>query len=141
MYTYEIKLDRVVDGDTIDTVIDLGFGIHKNERVRVAGIDTPESRTRDLEEKKLGLEAKYYLEKILGEADSLFIKTSKEGKYGRLLGWIFTSKDLITDDNQHSVNQIMIDEGYAWPYDGGTKEKNMQVLEKIRKQTGTFIEG
>ena len=118
MYEYKVKeIARVVDGDTIDVIIDLGFGLFKKERVRVAGIDTPECRTLDLVEKKYGKEAKAYMENMLEESESLIIRTEKDGKYGRCLGWIYA------DGNEVSLNEIMISEGYAFPYDGGTKLK------------------
>ena len=123
MYEYKVKeVVKVVDGDTIDVVIDLGFDLSKKERVRLAGIDTPESRTRDLDEKKLGLEAKEYLSTNLSNANQLMISTEKDGKYGRMLGTIYINDDIV------SMNQQMIDKGYAWEYDGGTKEKDLNEL-------------
>jgi len=134
MYTYKIKeIAKVVDGDTIDVIIDLGFGLTKKERVRVAGIDTPESRTRDLYEKKLGLEAKDWLVKQLRRSD-LTIKTEKEGKYGRILGWLFT------EEFSKSLNEVMVDKGYAWEYDGGKKEKDYNELKEKRISDGSWIE-
>jgi len=123
MYEYAIKeIVKVVDGDTIDILIDLGFDLTKKERVRLAGIDTPESRTRDLEEKAMGLEAKDFLERRLteGMASGLRVKTEKDGKYGRMLGWLFCG-----DTN---INTEMVYRGYAWEYDGGTKKKNLDDL-------------
>jgi len=123
MYEYKVKeVVKVVDGDTIDVIIDLGFDLSKKERVRLAGIDTPESRTRDLDEKKLGLEAKEYLSTNLYNAKQLMISTEKDGKYGRMLGTIHMNDDIV------SMNQQMIDKGYAWEYDGGTKEKDLNEL-------------
>ena len=123
MYEYKVKeVVKVVDGDTIDVVIDLGFDLSKKERVRLAGIDTPESRTRDLDEKKLGLEAKEHLSTNLSNANQLMISTEKDGKYGRMLGTIYINDDIV------SINQQMIDKGYAWEYDGGTKEKDLNEL-------------
>ena len=127
MYEYKVKeVVKVVDGDTIDVVIDLGFDLSKKERVRLAGIDTPESRTRDLEEKKLGLEAKEHLSTNLSNADHLMISTEKDGKYGRMLGTIHLNDDIV------SINQQMIDKGYAWEYDGGKKEKDLNDLRAKR---------
>ena len=124
MYTYFVKsVDRVVDGDTIDISIDLGFDLTKKERVRLAGIDTPEKRTKDQKEKEMGYQATEFLEMHLMEAKKLTVKTEKEGKFGRMLGWLYKSE---TDST--SINQIMIDKGYAWAYDGGTKEKNLDDL-------------
>ena len=135
-----IKINRVVDGDTIDVTIDLGFDLYKKERVRVAGVDTPEKRTRDLEEKALGIDATNWLKKhldsaIAGEED-LVIRTELlggVGKYGRLLGWLYIG------DAELSLNEKMISEGYAWAYDGGTKQKNFEELREIRRAHGTYI--
>jgi micrococcal nuclease len=125
MYEYAIKeVVKVVDGDTIDVLIDLGFDLTKKERIRLAGIDTPESRTRNLEEKKMGLEAKEYLQNKLDNCKNLRVKTEKDGKYGRMLGWIH--------GNDENINNIMVTEGYAWEYDGGTKEKSLEALRASR---------
>ena len=136
-----IKIARVVDGDTIDVVIDLGFDLYKKERVRVAGIDTPEKRTRDLEEKALGIDATNWLKEKLDGAikgdDDLIIRTELVGgmgKYGRLLGWLYVGTDEL------SLNEKMIDEGYAWCYDGGTKNKNFEELREIRRKHGTLVD-
>ena len=131
MYTYFVKsVDRVVDGDTIDISIDLGFDLTKKERVRLAGIDTPEKRTKDQKEKEMGYQATEFLEMHLMEAKKLTVKTEKEGKFGRMLGWLYKSE---TDTT--SINQIMIDKGYAWAYDGGTKEKNLDDLMAKRDES------
>ena len=136
-----IKINRVVDGDTIDVTIDLGFDLFKKERVRVAGVDTPEKRTRDLEEKALGIDATNWLKAALDGAiagdDDLVIRTELVGgvgKYGRLLGWLY-----IGGDAESSLNEQMIDEGYAWAYDGGTKQKNFEELREIRRTHGTLV--
>ena len=142
-YNFRVtKINRVVDGDTIDVTIDLGFDLYKKERVRVAGVDTPEKRTRDKEEKVLGIDATNWLKNKLEEAikgdDELTIRTELKGgvgKYGRLLGWLY-----IGDDNV-SLNEQMIGEGYAWPYDGGTKKKDFEELREIRRSFGTMNEG
>ena len=135
-----VEINRVVDGDTIDVTIDLGFDLFKKERVRVAGVDTPEKRTRDLEEKELGYDATNWLKEKLDGAisgdDDLIIRTELVGgmgKYGRLLGWLYIG------DAQVSLNELMIEEGYAWPYDGGTKQKNFEELREIRRAKGTLI--
>jgi micrococcal nuclease len=135
-----IEINRVVDGDTIDVTIDLGFDLYKKERVRVAGVDTPEKRTRDLEEKALGLDAtnwmKEKLEGAIDGEDDLVIRTELVGgmgKYGRLLGWLYIGTDEL------SLNEQMIEEGYAWEYDGGTKNKNFEELKEIRRAKGTLI--
>tara|TARA_B100000287_G_scaffold117470_1_gene109391 strand:+ start:4829 stop:5221 length:393 start_codon:yes stop_codon:yes gene_type:complete len=129
----------VVDGDTIDVTIDLGFSLTKKERVRIAGVDTPEKRTRNLEEKELGIDATNWLKEKLTDAikgdDDLVIRTELVGgvgKYGRLLGWCYIG------DNSVSLNEQMIEEGYAWPYDGGTKQKNFEDLREVRRQHGTL---
>ena len=122
-YNFRVtEINRVVDGDTIDVTIDLGFDLFKKERVRVAGVDTPEKRTRNLEEKELGIHATNWLKKQLEDTiagdEELIIRTELKGgvgKYGRLLGWLYIG------DNNISINEQMIDEGYAWSYDGGTK--------------------
>ena len=133
MYEYKIKeIIKVVDGDTIDVLIDLGFGLLKKERVRVAGIDTPESRTRDLYEKKLGKEAAAYLKDQL--TGKITIKTEKDGKYGRMLGWLYKEGQDI------SIQEDMINRGYGWSYDGGTKKKDFQELRDIRIAKGTLTE-
>ena len=130
MYTYFVKsIDRVVDGDTIDISIDLGFDLTKKERVRLAGIDTPEKRTKDQKEKEMGYQATEFLEMHLMEATKLTVRTEKDGKFGRMLGWLYK-----TDEDTMSINQIMIDKGYAWSYDGGTKEKNLDDLMAKRNE-------
>ena len=136
-----VEINRVVDGDTIDVTIDLGFDLFKKERVRVAGVDTPEKRTRDLEEKELGIEATNWLKEKLDGAisgdDDLVIRTELVGgmgKYGRLLGWLYIG------DSELSLNEIMITEGYAWSYSGGTKCKDFEQLREIRRQHGTLVE-
>ena len=136
------EINRVVDGDTIDVTIDLGFDLYKKERVRVAGIDTPEKRTRDLEEKALGIDAtnwlKGTLEDTINGEHELTIRTELKGgmgKYGRLLGWLYIGEDDV------SLNEQMIKEGYAWEYDGGTKKKNFEELREIRRSQGTLLEG
>jgi len=129
VYTYFVsKIDRVVDGDTVDVIIDLGFDLTKKERVRLAGIDTPESRTRDLEEKAMGLEAKDHLVDLLEHSERLIVKTEKDGKYGRMLGWFYRNEEA-----KYSINEVMIEQGFAWKYDGGTKEKDLQTLKDRRK--------
>jgi micrococcal nuclease len=134
MYEYHVKnLSKVVDGYTIDVDIDLGFDISFSSRVRLAGIDTPESRTADKAEKVLGLEAKEYLKYKFKDAKSIVIKTEKmdsSEKYGRILGWIFV------DGQDVSVNQQMINDGYAWGYLGETKVKDFDALLKARKKSG-----
>ena len=131
----------MLDGDTIDVLIDLGFDLSKKERVRIAGVDTPEKRTRDLEEKELGIDATNWLKDKLEGAiagdDDLIIRTELVGgmgKYGRLLGWSYIGDSVL------SLNEQMITEGYAWAYDGGTKQKNFEDLREIRRLHGTLVE-
>ena len=137
-----VSVDKVLDGDTIDVTIDLGFDLYKKERVRIAGVDTPEKRTRNLEEKALGIDAtnwmKGKLEDTINGEDELIIRTELKGgmgKYGRLLGWLYVGDDVV------SLNEQMITEGYAWEYDGGTKQKNFEELREIRRSFGTLNEG
>jgi len=134
MYEYFVKeVKNVVDGDTIDVVIDLGFDILFASRVRLAGIDTPESRTTDKAEKVLGLEAKEYLKKHLKDAKSVVIRTEKmdsSEKYGRILGWVYVNGE------SESVNNKMINDGYAWGYLGETKVKDFEALKKARSKSG-----
>jgi micrococcal nuclease len=134
MYEYYVrKVENIVDGDTIDVLIDLGFDILFQSRVRLAGIDTPESRTKDLVEKALGLESKEYLKKHLKDAKSVVIKTEKmdsSEKYGRILGWVYVNGDT------ESLNDKMINDGYAWGYMGDTKIKDFEALKKARVKSG-----
>ena len=134
MYEYFVEeVKNVVDGDTIDVVIDLGFDILFASRVRLAGIDTPESRTTDKAEKALGVEAKEYLKKQLKDAKSVVIRTEKMNsseKYGRILGWVYVNGE------SESVNNKMINDGYAWGYLGETKIKDFEVLKKARSKSG-----
>ena len=142
-YNFRVtKINRVVDGDTIDVTIDLGFDLYKKERVRIAGVDTPEKRTRDKEEKVLGIDATNWMKEKLEGAidgdDELIIRTELKGgmgKYGRLLGWLYIG------DVELSLNEQMITEGYAWAYDGGTKKKDFEELREIRRSFGTLLEG
>ena len=142
-YNFRVtEVNKVLDGDTIDVTIDLGFDLFKKERVRVAGVDTPEKRTRDLEEKELGIDAtnwlKEKLEGTLAGDDELTIRTELVGgvgKYGRLLGWLYVGESVL------SLNEQMITEGYAWEYDGGTKQKDFEQLREIRRSFGTLVEG
>ncbi len=142
-YNFRVtEIVKVLDGDTIDVLIDLGFELYKKERVRIAGVDTPEKRTRDAEEKELGIDATNWLKEKLDSTiagdDELTIRTELVGgvgKYGRLLGWLYVG------DAELSLNEQMITEGYAWAYDGGTKQKDFEELREIRRSHGTLIEG
>lgn len=130
MFEYYVKkVSKIVDGDTIDVDIDLGFDISFTSRVRLAGIDTPESRTTDKVEKALGLEAKAFLKSSIDSAKTVVIKTEKmdsSEKYGRILGWVFL------DGSETSINEEMIKAGHAWGYLGDTKVKDFDALAKAR---------
>ncbi len=133
MYEYRVKkITGVVDGDTIDVDIDLGFNVSFSQRVRLAGIDTPESRTKDKFEKSLGIESKEYLKSKLKDVTLVVIKTEKPDsseKYGRILGWLYVDGDTV------SINDHMIEDGYAWGYLGDTKVKDFSVLAKQREKS------
>ena len=121
MYEYRCKVVKIVEGDTVDVDIDLGFGVWlKKERIRMFGIDTPESRTRDLDEKKYGLMAKDYITKLLDDEGGIVLKTRKdaEGKYGRILGELWRT----TDFADTSINDLMIKNHHAVSYHGQSKE-------------------
>ena len=126
MYEYHVsKVLEVIDGDTIDVFIDLGFDIHLQKRVRLDGIDTPESRTTDFHEKKFGLESKEWLKHKLDGATKVVIKTKmpdSSEKYGRVLGTLWIGEET------ESVNDQLLKGGYAWSYGGGTKQKNFDEL-------------
>ena len=125
MYEYKVKVIEVVDGDTVDVAIDLGFDIFTNKRIRLSGIDCPESRTTNLHEKKLGTEAKEYLKHLIGNASNVVVKTLATDtyeKYGRVLGQLYIDSSVI------SVNDILVSHGYAWSYDGGAKVKDYNAL-------------
>jgi micrococcal nuclease len=120
MYTYSVKVTKIVDGDTVDVDIDLGFGMsYRKQRVRMMGIDTPESRTRNLEEKFYGKASKAHLVEKLKDQKVKLVSHDK-GKFGRILGELFIG------DNPVSVNQQMIDEFHAVPYFGQSKDDTEQ---------------
>lgn len=121
MYIYKAKLDRVVDGDTLDAIIDLGFDITVHKRIRLTGINTPESRTRDLEEKKRGLAAKEALLTMLtkeNQNDYFVVESEKVGKYGRVLGTLHIE----IDDKECCINKKLIEDGHAVEYFGGKRK-------------------
>jgi micrococcal nuclease len=132
MYEYKATILKVVDGDTVDVDIDLGFGIWlRNERVRIMGIDTPESRTRDHVEKAFGLAAKVRLKQLLGKTAILKTQVAKDGgdakgKFGRILG------DFVVGDS--TAANVLIDEGYCVPYFGGSKEELVEMHMKNRER-------
>ena len=131
-YIYKAKLERVVDGDTVDALIDLGFDTWVKKRIRYKGIDTWESRTKDLDEKKLGLAAKdrnkELLESVSSKPGYFRLRSHGVGKYGRVLGEIFI-KDI--EGIEYNINQTLIDEGHAYVYDGG--KKKMFVNKETKK--------
>lgn len=131
MYEYKIKeITSVVDGDTVDIVLDLGFGLFKKERVRIAGIDTPEKRTTDEDEKLLGYDATHYAEEWFNtDPKTITVKTEKDEKYGRMLGWFYKGDEC--------YNHKIVLDGYAWPYDGGTKvTKGIESYEQLLRIRG-----
>jgi micrococcal nuclease len=127
MYEYKItEIVKIVDGDTVDLIIDLGFNILCKERIRLNRVDTPESNSKDEKEKLLALEAKEFLSLWLTNQNDLKIKTAKDDKYGRYLGEIYGDQHLC-------INDLLIEKGYAWEYDGGTKKKDLKILLEKRK--------
>lgn len=127
MYEYKItEIVKIVDGDTIDVIIDIGFNILRKERIRLSRIDTPESNSKDEKEKLLAFEAKEFLSLWLVDQNELKIKTTKDDKYGRYLGEIY-------GDQHICINDVLINKGYAWEYDGGTKKKDLNILLEKRK--------
>ena len=121
MYVYRCNVVKIIDGDTVDVDIDLGFGVWmRNERVRLYGIDTPESRTRDLVEKRYGLAAKQYLTNMLDDEGGIVLKTHKDktGKFGRILGELWRT----TNFADQSINNYMIEKHHAVGYFGQSKQ-------------------
>tara|TARA_B100000953_G_scaffold191063_1_gene157296 strand:+ start:206 stop:631 length:426 start_codon:yes stop_codon:yes gene_type:complete len=134
MYEYNAKLKRVIDGDTVDAYIDLGFKTHLEIRIRLKGIDTPESRTRDLTEKRYGLGAKHRMIELLESNDNKFvIQSHGVGKYGRCLGDLFITERI-------SINQQLIDEGHAVAYFGGSKSEVQRALIEARVKSKEYVE-
>ena len=122
-YIYRAKLDRVIDGDTVDALIDVGFDIWVKKRIRYMGIDTWESRTRDLDEKKKGLAAKArnkeLLETVSAKAGYFRLKSHGVGKYGRVLGELFIQDE---EGKQYNINETLVAEGHGYVYNGGKKQ-------------------
>ena len=121
MYVYKAKVSRVIDGDTVDATINLGFDITVHKRIRLAGINTPESRTRDLDEKKRGLAAKDALVKLLtevNEEDFFILESEKVGKFGRVLGKLH----VVIQEKECCVNDKLIEMGHAVEYHGGKRK-------------------
>jgi len=123
MYEYKIKtINHIVDGDTFDCTLDLGFNISHKIRVRMYGINTPESRTRDLEEKAKGLASKKRLIELLEQHEGdLILQTNKKGKYGRYLGTVFADQNAGDGQEQTNINRQLIEEGFAVEYFGGKR--------------------
>lgn len=133
MFEYVVKeINKVVDGDTVDITIDLGFSLTTKQRVRLNGIDTPESITKDEYEKKFGLEAKKFIADWFAAGKDLKVRTEKDDKYGRILGEFFV------DGENETLNEKLIRLGYAWSYDGGTKKKDFDLLLERRKNTNVI---
>ena len=118
LFEYKINVLRVVDGDTVDARVDLGFKVHHNIRIRIYGLNTPETRTRDLEEKKLGLAAKERLKEIIAEADKIILQSFGVGKFGRCLG----SLSISTGGEIFDVAEKLIAENHGVPYFGGKRK-------------------
>jgi micrococcal nuclease len=128
MYEYIVKeIVKIVDGDTVDIVLDLGFDVYRKERVRINRVDTPESNSKDATEKKLAIEAKNYVSTWMINQKKIRIKTFKDDKYGRLLGELYGDEDVCLSD-------LLINGGYAWAYDGGTKNKDLNLLLEKRNK-------
>ena len=146
MYRYSVTVTRVVDGDTVDVDIDLGFGMtYKKQRVRMMGIDTPESRTRNLEEKFYGKQSKYFLESLLEDRKVQLVSHDK-GKFGRILGELFIDDmpEGIIVNAAGSVNKMMIDNYHAVPYFGQSKddtEKGHLMNKAALNEQGIIYEG
>ncbi|MDA9302664.1 thermonuclease family protein [bacterium] len=119
MYTYKSKLVRVIDGDTIDAEIDLGFGIFIKQRIKLYGISTPDSKSKDTNIKHKGVDAKAHLVKILPKEFMVETILNKRGKFGRVLGVVFFIDD---NDTKHTLNDILVQDGYAEVYLPGTKD-------------------
>jgi micrococcal nuclease len=130
MYEYVVsQVVKVVDGDTLDVIIDVGFDMMCKERIRINRVDTPESKTTNELEKKLGLDAKQYVESWVEKQKQIRIKTFKDDKYGRILGELF-------GDSGECLNDLLIEHGYAWEYNGETKKKDFKLLLEKRNKNG-----
>ncbi len=122
MYEYNVRIDRVVDGDTVDCWIDLGYNLQIHKRIRFSGVNAPETRTRDKEEKKRGLIAKDWLikkidPKVVGSSKDIILKSYEYGKYGRVIGELF----IVSGSRKQSINKMMLAEGLVTEYDGGAR--------------------
>jgi endonuclease YncB( thermonuclease family) len=119
-YNYDVEIKRIVDGDTVDVIIDLGFSTYVKRRIRMYGINTPESRTRDLEEKARGLASKERLEELM-EGQKIVMRSWGKGKYGRTLGELFVEKETSIGPDFTNINQTLVKEGFAEAYFGGKR--------------------
>ena len=119
-YNYNVEIKRIVDGDTVDVMVDLGFNTHVKRRIRMYGINTPESRTRDLEEKARGLASKERLKELL-EGKKIVMRSWGQGKYGRTLGELFVEEETELGPDFTNINDTLVKEGFAEPYFGGKR--------------------
>ena len=127
MYQYKIaNILKIVDGDTVDLSIDLGFSIITIQRIRLSGLDTPELNSKEEKERQLAVEAKQFVTEWFSNNKNLIIKTTKDDKYGRMLGEII-------NENGVSLNKTLIERGYAWDYDGTVKKTDINILLEKRK--------
>lgn len=128
MFEYRVKeVPYIVDGDTVDVVIDLGFSMTTKQRIRLNGIDTPETNSSDLQERQLALEAKKFVTEWFATTRNIHIATIKDDKYGRMLG-VFHA-----EGSTESLNDCLVRLGYAWAYDGSARIRNLQLL--LEKRT------
>lgn len=142
MFEYKATVKRVIDGDTVDAVVDLGFKVAYSCRIRLAGIDTPESRTRDLTEKRYGLGAKHRMQELLDGNDGKFVlKSHGVGKFGRCLGeMIVPVEEVVAGITERTINNILMGEGHAVPYTGGSKKEIKQALLEARTRSKEYVE-
>tara|TARA_B110000495_G_scaffold70097_1_gene59757 strand:- start:13957 stop:14406 length:450 start_codon:yes stop_codon:yes gene_type:complete len=142
MFEYKATVKRVIDGDTVDAVVDLGFKVAYSCRIRLAGIDTPESRTRDLTEKRYGLGAKHRMQELLdGNAGKFVLKSHGVGKFGRCLGeMIVPVEEVVAGITERTINNILMGEGHAVPYTGGSKKEIKQALLEARTRSKEYVE-
>ena len=142
MFEYKATVKRVIDGDTVDAIVDLGFKVAYSCRVRLAGIDTPESRTRDLTEKRYGLGAKHRMQELLdGNNGKFVLKSHGVGKFGRCLGeMIIPVEEVVAGVTHRTINNILMGEGHAVPYTGGSKKEVKQALLEARTRSKEYVE-
>tara|TARA_B110000263_G_C15299258_1_gene507099 strand:- start:1521 stop:1973 length:453 start_codon:yes stop_codon:yes gene_type:complete len=142
MFEYNAKVVRVIDGDTVDAYVDLGFKVGIDTRVRLNGIDTPESRTRDLTEKRYGLGAKHRMIELLeGNNYRFILKSHGVGKFGRCLGeMIIPVEEVVAGITSRTINNILVGEGHAVPYTGGSKSEIKKALVEARSRSKEYVE-